>query len=119
MEAVVQVIGPPAIEDEAYFPDGGLRAWLVVIGCSVISAVVVGFWYDLPLQYHVPKSWLTFLQLRECRPNIGWSFTGSQMLHHQIWGVFQAYYAQGILSGTSPSTLSLLGSIPGAVCFRI
>jgi len=38
---------------------------------------------------------------------------------YQTWGVFQAYYAEGILAGTSPSTLSLLGSIPGAVGFQI
>lgn len=43
----------------------------------------------------------------------------SQSLHPQIWGVFHEYYAGGILAGTSPSTLSLLGSIPGAVGFRI
>lgn len=67
IEAVIQIIAPPAIEDdsEVFFPDGGLRAWLVVIGCFIISAVVVGFWYALP--FHVPKSQLTYLQLRECR----------------------------------------------------
>lgn len=43
-EAVDQVISTPTIEDEEFFPDGGLRAWLVVAGCFLISAVVVGFW---------------------------------------------------------------------------
>ena len=46
-EIVVQVIPAPRIEDEEYFPDGGLRAWLVVAGCFVITAVTVGFWYIL------------------------------------------------------------------------
>jgi hypothetical protein len=32
------------LEDDEYFPDGGLRAWLVVVGCFVINAVAVGFW---------------------------------------------------------------------------
>jgi len=43
-EAVVQVIAAPTIEDGEDFPDGGLRAWLVVIGCFVVNAVTVGFW---------------------------------------------------------------------------
>ena len=43
-EDVVQVISAPIIEDEEEFPDGGLRAWLVVVGCFVINAVTVGFW---------------------------------------------------------------------------
>ena len=43
-EEVVQVISAPIIEDEEEFPDGGLRAWLVVVGCFVINAVTVGFW---------------------------------------------------------------------------
>jgi len=42
-EAVSQVIAAPTIEDED-FPDGGLRAWLVVVGCFVVNAVTVGFW---------------------------------------------------------------------------
>ena len=43
-EAVAQVIAASAIEDEDDFPDGGLRAWLVVAGCFVVNAVTVGFW---------------------------------------------------------------------------
>lgn len=42
-EAAVQVISMPAIDDEE-LPDGGLRAWLVVVGCFFVNAVVVGFW---------------------------------------------------------------------------
>lgn len=72
-EAVAQVT---AAEEEESCPDGGLRAWLVVVGCFIINAVIIGFCF--------------------------------------VWGVYQSYYAQGLLAGTSPSTLGLLGSIPGA-----
>ena len=34
----------PAIGDEKEFPDGGLRAWLVVAGCFVVNSVTVSFW---------------------------------------------------------------------------
>jgi hypothetical protein len=44
-EPGVQVTPAPVIEEEEFFPDGGLRAWLVVVGCFIITAVVVGFWY--------------------------------------------------------------------------
>jgi len=43
-EAVAQVVATPTIKDEDDFPDGGLRAWLVVAGCFVVNAVTVGFW---------------------------------------------------------------------------
>jgi len=43
-EAAVQVITSPTIEDEEDIPDGGLRAWLVVIGCFVVNSVTVSFW---------------------------------------------------------------------------
>lgn len=43
-EAALQVTAAPTIEDEEEFPDGGLRAWLVVIGCFVINSMTVGFW---------------------------------------------------------------------------
>lgn len=56
IEAVVQATA--AIEDEESFPDGGLRAWLVVVGCFVVSAVVVGFWYVFP--FHISKCNLPF-----------------------------------------------------------
>ncbi|KAF9792940.1 MFS general substrate transporter [Thelephora terrestris] len=76
-EAVIQAVTTDAIDDEEFFPDGGLRAWLVVIGCFSVNSVVIGFCF--------------------------------------VWGVFQPYYAEGILAGTPPSTLSLLGSVPGAL----
>lgn len=43
-EPVVQVT-TSAIGDEEDFPDGGLRAWLVVVGCFVVSSVTVSFWW--------------------------------------------------------------------------
>lgn len=43
-EAAVQVTAAPTIEDEEDFPDGGLRAWLVVVGCFVVNSVTVSFW---------------------------------------------------------------------------
>jgi len=30
------------LQDNDDFPDGGLRAWLVVLGCFIITAVAVG-----------------------------------------------------------------------------
>ena len=43
-EATVQVTTSPTIEDEEDIPDGGLRAWLVVIGCFFVNSVTVSFW---------------------------------------------------------------------------
>jgi len=43
-EVTAQVIAAPTIEDEEDFPDGGLRAWLVVVGCFVVNTVTVSFW---------------------------------------------------------------------------
>lgn len=54
IEVVVQSITPPVDEDEEFFPDGGLRAWLVVVGCFVVSAVVIGFW--CVLRFYVSES---------------------------------------------------------------
>ncbi|CDO68627.1 hypothetical protein BN946_scf184996.g58 [Trametes cinnabarina] len=54
-------------------PDGGLRAWLAVIGCASGACATFGF--------------------------------------VNAWGVFQAYYEEEILSGTSPSTIAWIGSI--------
>lgn len=43
-EAIAQVVAVSTIEDEEDFPDGGLRAWLVVAGCFIVNAVTVSFW---------------------------------------------------------------------------
>lgn len=42
-EAVVQVIAATTIDEEE-LPDGGLRAWLVVVGCFAVNAVTISFW---------------------------------------------------------------------------
>ncbi|KAL7283742.1 hypothetical protein ACG7TL_003179 [Trametes sanguinea] len=60
-------------------PDGGLRAWLAVIGCAAGACATFGF--------------------------------------VNAWGVFQAYYEEEILVGTSPSTIAWIGSIQYALIF--
>ncbi|KAH9928564.1 MFS general substrate transporter [Epithele typhae] len=60
-------------------PDGGLRAWLVVIGCAAGTCGTFGL--------------------------------------VNAWGVFQAYYQQSILPGTSTSTISWIGSVQYALVF--
>jgi hypothetical protein len=43
-EKVLGVIGEPQpCQADDDFPDGGLQAWLVVLGCFIITAVTVGF----------------------------------------------------------------------------
>ncbi|KAJ7130399.1 major facilitator superfamily domain-containing protein [Mycena epipterygia] len=62
-----------AEELEWTYPDGGLRAWLVVLSCFIMSSTC-----------------------------IGWGM---------VWGVFQDYYHTSRFSGTSLSTLSLVGGL--------
>lgn len=57
-ETVLQVTAAPTIDEEE-LPDGGLRAWVVVVGCFVVNAVTVGFWWVFP-QYF-PNRQLTSL----------------------------------------------------------
>lgn len=58
-EAAVQVVTAPTTEAEEDFPDGGLRAWLVVIGCFVVNTVTVSFWYII--SPHSSNSPLTYI----------------------------------------------------------
>jgi hypothetical protein len=39
------VLEEPAevLQIDSDYPDGGLRAWLVVLGCFLITAVTIGF----------------------------------------------------------------------------
>jgi hypothetical protein len=37
---------PQALQVDNNFPDGGLRAWLVVLGCFLITAIAVGLRLD-------------------------------------------------------------------------
>ncbi|KAI9065491.1 MFS general substrate transporter [Trametes sanguinea] len=60
-------------------PDGGLRAWLAILGCAAGACATFGF--------------------------------------VNAWGVFQAYYQEEILVGTSPSTIAWIGSIQYALIF--
>ncbi|KAF8264993.1 MFS general substrate transporter [Lactarius quietus] len=57
------------------YPDGGLRAWLVVLG-GLITVHRAGYLNS--------------------------------------WGVFQDYYENDLLKGTSPSTIAWIGSVQGA-----
>ncbi|KAF9269038.1 MFS general substrate transporter [Marasmius fiardii PR-910] len=61
------------------YPDGGLRAWLVVLGTALANFSTFGF--------------------------------------VNSWGVFQSYYEQNLLRGTSPSTIAWIGSIQYALIF--
>lgn len=65
-------------EDPGY-PDGGLRAWLVVLGVSCATFATSGYAVS--------------------------------------WGIFQAYYENVLLKGTSPSTIAWIGSIQFALIF--
>lgn len=60
-------------------PDGGLRAWLVVLASSCGTFSTFGY--------------------------------------VNAWGVFQAYYAENLLSDTSQSTIAWIGSIEYALIF--
>ncbi|TFK91772.1 MFS general substrate transporter [Polyporus arcularius HHB13444] len=60
-------------------PDGGLKAWSVVIGCAIGACATFGL------------------------------VNG--------WGVFQAYYTENLLKGTSPSTIAWIGSVQYALIF--
>lgn len=46
-EIVLNVLPTPVIGDE--FQDGGLRAWLVVFGAFLITAVTIGLRYGVSL----------------------------------------------------------------------
>ncbi|KAH9955222.1 MFS general substrate transporter [Russula dissimulans] len=61
------------------FPDGGLRAWLVVLGCSCAAFATFGF--------------------------------------VNAFGVFQDYYQNVLLKGTSPSAIAWIGSTQYALVF--
>ncbi|KAF8272784.1 MFS general substrate transporter [Lactarius quietus] len=59
------------------YPDGGLRAWLVVLGAACASFSTGGY--------------------------------------ANSWGVFQEYYENDLLKGTSPSTIAWIGSLQAAL----
>ncbi|KAK7039102.1 hypothetical protein VNI00_010282 [Paramarasmius palmivorus] len=61
------------------YPDGGTRAWLIVIGTFLARFATFGF--------------------------------------VNSWGVFQSYYEENLLRGTSPSTIAWIGSVQYSLCF--
>ncbi|KAF9264599.1 MFS general substrate transporter [Marasmius fiardii PR-910] len=65
--------------EEDTVPDGGLRAWLVVVGVTCLAFTAFG-----------------------CT---------------STWGVFQAYYEETYLKGSSPSKIAWIGSIQNAMVF--
>jgi len=65
------------LEDD--YPDGGLKAWLVVSGGVFVTLSTFGY--------------------------------------INAWGTFQAYYEEHILNGTSPSTISWIGSVQYSLIF--
>ena len=72
------------VEDD--YPDGGLRAWIIVLGVSELTFVTVAHAHKLH------------------QASLG---TFATFGFVNAWGVFQAYYEQGLLSTTSPSTMSV------------
>ncbi|KAI9459461.1 MFS general substrate transporter [Lactarius psammicola] len=63
------------------YPDGGLQAWLVVLGASCAIFSTAGY--------------------------------------ANSWGVFQDYYENVLLKGTSPSTIAWIGSIQFSLIFSL
>ncbi|KAF8147570.1 MFS general substrate transporter [Crassisporium funariophilum] len=66
-------------ESEEDFPDGGLRAWLIVCGAMCNTFSTFGY--------------------------------------VNSWGIFQNYYQQTVLSGSSPSSIAWIGSIQYSLVF--
>ncbi|KAF9264559.1 MFS general substrate transporter [Marasmius fiardii PR-910] len=74
------VVTSASVDDSVdEYPDGGVRAWLVVLGTVLSGFATFGF--------------------------------------VNSWGVFQSYYEQNLLQGTSPSTIAWIGSIQYALVF--
>lgn len=85
------------------FPDGGLRAWLVVVGVS--SLQILSCNDELTgnrvgrLQHHGNVSAARYVRkgyVDKAKFRFGYV---------NAWGAFQAYYQEHTLSGTSPSTM--------------
>ncbi|KAI0724670.1 major facilitator superfamily domain-containing protein [Fomitopsis betulina] len=83
------VNAPQDVDD---YPDGGLRAWLVVFGCVLFSSTTLGWAACIDITLPIPCG-------------IGWA-----RLHRLAWGVVQTYYQEHIFPDASATVLSLLGS---------
>ncbi|KAH9837775.1 major facilitator superfamily domain-containing protein [Rhodofomes roseus] len=97
------------------YPDGGLRAWLVVFGCVLFSANTLGWAYVLdPYTSHrICIDFSIFYPLR-CLSDDA-SFSSLVLISWQAWGVVQTYYQEHIFPDASDTVLSTLGSMSGAV----
>ncbi|POR33770.1 Riboflavin transporter MCH5 [Tolypocladium paradoxum] len=87
-DATDQKPPPPAVP---HFPEGGLKAWLVVLGCWCTSFASFGYvnsFGSVPDETKPRHHWLT------------------------VWfRVYETYYLQTFLAGYSPSTVAWIGSI--------
>ncbi|KAF7335660.1 MFS general substrate transporter [Mycena venus] len=91
----------PALLDEISYPDGGLRAWLIVLGAffSVYSSFgYVNSWGESPFDMTVADA-----------------FPHSKL----VLQVFQTYYELHLLKGNSSSTIAWIGSVQIALTFGI
>ncbi|CAE6363091.1 unnamed protein product [Rhizoctonia solani] len=87
------------------FPDGGLRAWMVVIGVSSRGSGNPEIPTDI-LRLYIPLA----LPSLNMFPDTWFGFVNA-------WGVFQSYYHETILADVSPSAISWIGSIQYALVF--
>lgn len=89
----------PGPMDPSSFPDGGLKAWLVVFGGACCLSVSFG-WINCESPIHL---------FHNC--NLLTMTTGI--------GVFQAYYQPALLSSYSPSTIAWISSIEAFMMFAL
>ena len=73
-------------------PDGGLQAWVTVLGCSLVSFSTFGF---------VP------IPLKQC----GLINSSYPRRIVNTFGAFRDFYSANYLSGSSPVLVSMVGSI--------
>lgn len=69
--------------DEEECPDGGLRAWLVVIGCFIITAVSFGFL--CVVLFHFPNRQLTLSFRSFVSVTLTWNTSSLLFLVHGRW----------------------------------
>ncbi|KAJ1307958.1 hypothetical protein OPQ81_002035 [Rhizoctonia solani] len=89
----------PTAPPKDEFPDGGLRAWLVVVGSMCVT---------FGTTQHTWIRSITKLMLH---------FSACRFGFVNAWGVFQSYYHETILADVSPSAISWIGSIQYALVF--
>lgn len=86
-------------------PDGGLHAWLKVFGGFL---VYINVWYVPPAPVAQPHRTLHSTKCQYIRPsnhgNRGFTL---------CFGVFQSYYKDHLLTSSSPSAISWIGTVQG------